>query len=244
MASQLVKVSEKDFLDEDPEIVGQHFVCLSFLSPESVLVKKDTFMFSRFMTERCNKLGEMLQELADLGGECSRISAAFKDRHADWLDPSLTHDAFNAFASDNEVVLNREFSELNQFQTSVRGIKVRGCYDSLQEAQGRCEAIRGFDPNFDVYVATVGAWCPWNPAAESMSNVEYSETELNTLMKSYKENQAAKAAAYTESTASKVSAAIAEGTAVDPHPEPEPAQAVTPSELMDALQNDRNHAAE
>jgi PAS domain-containing protein len=40
---------KEDFLDVDPEIRGQSFVCLSFLSPEKVLDKKELFFFQRFM---------------------------------------------------------------------------------------------------------------------------------------------------------------------------------------------------
>ena len=39
----------EDFLDEDPEVAGQKFVLLSFLSPENVLAKKDLFFFEKFL---------------------------------------------------------------------------------------------------------------------------------------------------------------------------------------------------
>lgn len=39
----------EDFLDEDPEVAGQKFVLLSFLSPENVLAKKDHFFFEKFL---------------------------------------------------------------------------------------------------------------------------------------------------------------------------------------------------
>ena len=34
-----------DLLDEDKAIAGQNFVCLSFLSPETILKKKRTLLF-------------------------------------------------------------------------------------------------------------------------------------------------------------------------------------------------------
>ncbi|NBV14804.1 MAG: hypothetical protein EBS07_12180 [Sphingobacteriia bacterium] len=40
---------KEDFLDADPEIRGQEYVCLSFISPEAVLKRKDLFMFHKFM---------------------------------------------------------------------------------------------------------------------------------------------------------------------------------------------------
>jgi hypothetical protein len=34
----------------------------------------------------------------------------------------------------------------------------------------------------------VGCWCPWSPNPEDLEDQEYAETQLNTLMKKYKEN--------------------------------------------------------
>jgi len=39
----------EDFLDEDPEIPGQKYALVSFLSPENVLARKDEFFFERFV---------------------------------------------------------------------------------------------------------------------------------------------------------------------------------------------------
>lgn len=39
----------EDFLEEDPEIPGQKFALLSFLSPEKVLADKNLFLFSKFI---------------------------------------------------------------------------------------------------------------------------------------------------------------------------------------------------
>jgi hypothetical protein len=39
----------EDFLDEDPEIPGQRYVLLSFLSPEDVLEKKEVYFFQKFL---------------------------------------------------------------------------------------------------------------------------------------------------------------------------------------------------
>ena len=208
-----VPVSEKDFLSLDEEIPGQRFVCLSFLSPEKILERKDVFVFSKFVNTRCEKMSEMLNELSELGEAFAAKAKVFRERHDGWMDSTKTSGEFEAYVNDNEELLNREFYEKNEFQTSVRGIKVRGCYDSLAEAQSRCTSIKDFDEQFNVYVATVGAWCPWDPSPESISDIEYSETELNTLMKKYKENYESKGKAYSESTATKVAAAIAEGKA-------------------------------
>ena len=39
----------EDFLEADDQIRGQNFVCLSFVSPESVLKNKDLFKMQHFL---------------------------------------------------------------------------------------------------------------------------------------------------------------------------------------------------
>ena len=41
----------EDFLTEDPEIPSQRWALLSFLSPEKVLSRKDTFFFTVFLKQ-------------------------------------------------------------------------------------------------------------------------------------------------------------------------------------------------
>ena len=41
----------EDYLDEDPEIPGQKFVLLSFVSPEDVLARKEHFFFEAFLRD-------------------------------------------------------------------------------------------------------------------------------------------------------------------------------------------------
>ena len=101
-----------DYLREDPELYGQKWVCLSFLTPETIQMKSD-----------------------------------------------------------------------------VRSVKVRGVYGSEEEARNRCEQIRDFDEDFNVYVAPVGHWLPWCDDPEKANDFNYSNDKLNDMMKSYYETQ-------------------------------------------------------
>jgi hypothetical protein len=47
--------------------------------------------------------------------------------------------------------------------------------------------LKAIDGKFNVFVAEVGCWCPWDPCASALQDVEYAETHLNTLMKQYNE---------------------------------------------------------
>lgn len=72
---------------------------------------------------------------------------------------------------------------------TARGIKVRGCYATLEEAQKRCEQIRQFDKVFNVYVGEVGTWLPWEDDVEKAEEAVYAEEKLNQMMKAFKEQQ-------------------------------------------------------
>lgn len=79
----------------------------------------------------------------------------------------------------------------------AKGIKIRGVYDSMEEAQRRCQQIRNFDGHFNVFVGEVGKWLPWDDDAEKAEDAVYAESKLNDIMKGYKEQQR-KAKEYNE----------------------------------------------
>ena len=71
----------------------------------------------------------------------------------------------------------------------MRGLKVRGIYDTRKEAEIRAKVLQRMDKSFHVFVGQVGYWLPWDPDPDSIENSEYAEKELNDLVKSYKENE-------------------------------------------------------
>jgi hypothetical protein len=40
-----------DVLDEDEGIAGQRFSCMSFISPDKILEKRESFLFDQFVQE-------------------------------------------------------------------------------------------------------------------------------------------------------------------------------------------------
>jgi hypothetical protein len=71
----------------------------------------------------------------------------------------------------------------------VNGIKVRGVFDTVDEANRKADELRTVDPDFDIYVASVGKWLPWFPDPKKVPSVEYQEPQLNELVKGHRENQ-------------------------------------------------------
>jgi hypothetical protein len=96
---------------------------------------------------------------------------------------------FETFMFKNRKKLDDEFFAKNNFRTSIRGLKIRGSYDTHEEASYRAKSLQKLDPSFNVYVGQVGFWLPWDPAPSEIQKQEYAEDQLNTLMKCYKENE-------------------------------------------------------
>ena len=151
-----------DFLNADSTIPGQSYCCLSFLSPEKILKSKETFFMSEFLKDYCKKAE---------------------------LDYKEVDDKYKDFLYTNQMKLQKEFDEKNEFKTSVRGLKVRGVYDSRQEAEQRAKILHRMDQDHHVFVGSVGQWLPWDPEADAIADQEYIDDGLNNLMGEYKKNQ-------------------------------------------------------
>ena len=105
-----------DYLEVDTHIPGQNYVCMSFLSPESLIQNKDGFKCCKFLQSYCKeeklKFEEVYQKYQDF---CYK----FEDK------------------------LQRDFDEQNNFQTSLRGIKIRGVYDTKEAAEAQAKIDKG-----------------------------------------------------------------------------------------------------
>jgi hypothetical protein len=187
-----------DLLDEDKSMAGQKFVCLSFISPEHILKQKDMFLFEQFIqkwdfSKSMEKFTQFLNFISfKYHLEFDKLTKDFQEFVKDERDNLLTssiEDDFKNFLDEHEERLEKEFGEKHTFQTSIRGIKVRGVFPTQQEAELRCKLLRQNDPNHDVYVGPVGIWVPFHPEAYKTGRVEYMEETLNELMSEKKKNE-------------------------------------------------------
>lgn len=192
MEKQLVPTREADFLEQDPPLRGQNYVCLSFISPEDILKKKELYFMEKFLESFSKDMNEFFTRLAEKYTEEVDMLNTIKDRYSYVFDGQRIQNEFQYFTSTNGSELESTFHEQNDFQTSIRGLKIRGTFDTLKEAEIRAQVLKRIDDKFHVYIAQVGCWCPWSPNPDEIADQEYAETHLNTLMKSYKENQAKK----------------------------------------------------
>lgn len=179
-----------DLCDEDTQLAGQKFTCLSFVSPENILKKREGFLFDEFIkqwefTKSMSKFGDFLNFVAyKYGAKIEDLTEDFNE-FAKSEEKKLREEEFeyhfSTFCDKNEESLNLRFSREHAFQTSTRGLKVRGVFNTQEEAELRCKKLRETDPNHDIFVGPVGMWIPWDPDAYKTGRIEFMEEELNQL---------------------------------------------------------------
>jgi len=187
-----------DLCFEDQAIAGQKFACMSFVSPEKILKKREVFLFDQFVkqwefSKSMEKYFEFVHFIAyKYNLNVETLIQDFNDfikEENDKLQSTGIEDDYKNFIDKQEEKLNEKFSKEHSYQTSVRGVKVRGVFPTQGEAEEKCKKLRDSDPNHDIYVGPVGVWVPWDPDAYKTGRVEHLEEELNALHKEKMKNE-------------------------------------------------------
>ena len=204
-----------DYLDEDPEIPTQKYTIISFLSPEKILKSKEKFFFEKFIEWQSFdwKIKGLEHFNAFLAKKYSlKIEDLMKDaeefgkvREKEIKDTDV-QEQWAVFLLKHEKELQETFDNSVEFQTNVRGVKVRRCFSSVEEAQVMAKVLQRKYPKDNLYIGKVGAWLPWEPSEHLMPEVEYAEKELNELMRRYKENESNKDIFFADEREAKVKA--------------------------------------
>ena len=179
-----------DLCDEDLPIAGQKFACLSFISPEKILKQRELFVFEEFLKQwdfkkSMDKFFDFIHFISykhglDVETIMTDYTEFISEEGAKLKEQGVEED-FKNFLDKNEESLTQKFQKAHGFQTSVRGLKIRGVFPSQEEAEIKCKKIREHDPNHDILVGPVGIWLPWDPDAYKTGRIEFMEDELNQL---------------------------------------------------------------
>lgn len=204
-----------DYLDEDPEIPTQKYCIVSFLSPERVIQDKNRFFFERFIQfmDYDWKVKGLEHFMAFLSKKYSlKIDDLLKDAEefAKVRDAEIrqtdVEEQYQVFLLKHEKELQEQYDNKVEFRSNIRGVKVRRCFATVEEAQVMAKVFQRKYPKDNLYIGKVGAWLPWDPSEHLMPEVEYAEKELNELMRRYKENEANKEIFFAEERESKIKA--------------------------------------
>ena len=165
------------------------------------------------------KTADLVEKITLARGALSRNVSAdletyVKENITDFKESAIV-ESYEKYMIVNRQRLEDEFHKANDFQTTLHGLKVRGVYSTSEQATARAKLLNKKDPYFNVYVADVGEWLPWDPNPEDVQESSYQNEELNKLMTAYKDNAAKRDAFFEEEKRQKIADA-AQAAAVVP----------------------------
>jgi hypothetical protein len=109
-------------------------------------------------------------------------------------------ESYDEFLFKEKSKLEEEFYALNEFRTSMRGVKVRGVFGNTKEAELKAKKLQTKDKYHNIFMGEMGKWTPWDPSPNEVKDQEYNNDQLNTLMKKYKENEDSREKFFEERT--------------------------------------------
>ena len=69
------------------------------------------------------------------------------------------------------------------------GLKIRGCFQTKDEAASHAKRLQKEDGTFDIYVVDMYKWLLIPPDRDAIDDVHYQEEKLEEIMSKYRENQ-------------------------------------------------------
>jgi len=188
----LAKVAEQDAKETketkvEAKEVDTSGAVVEALDTSGAVVEADTPLqtLTKTLKDTADKLAKFRGALTQKTG--TDLDAHVKANMADFRETTI-QEAYDSYMVVNRQKLEDQFHKENSFRTTVRGLKCRGTYSTHEQASARAQQLHKKDPNFNVYVGEVGQWLPWDPEPDEVAEQQYSNEQLNNLMKSYREN--------------------------------------------------------
>ena len=153
------------------------------------LEKKDQYDAAQICRKNCISIAQIMSSYE-----------TFIQKSRNELNKTTITNAHDDFMYQNKKKLEEEFYELNQFRTSIRGVKVRGVYSNVKEAELKAKKLQNKDKYHNIYMAEVGKWTPWDPEAHEIKEQSYNNDQLNTLMSEYRKNEDSREKFFEERT--------------------------------------------
>ena len=204
-----------DYLDEDPELPNQRYCIVSFLSPEKVIAQKNDFYFKKFVqwmdydwkVKGVEHFVAFLSKKYSINiDEIMKDFREFEKTHKDEIKKTDVPEQYQVFLLKHEKELQEMYDREHNFQCNIRGVKVRRAFPSYEEAQLWCKVLQRKYPKDNLMIGRMGCWLPWEPSEHLMENVEYANTQLNEIMRKYKENEANRELFFAEERESSIKA--------------------------------------
>lgn len=187
---EVIPVKEQDFLEEDDEIRTQQFACVSFIDPDEIVKTKEVYLFENFMKSFSNDMNHLFSTLKEKYSDIDNVGIFNTiQNHYEYVFKNEIQDEFNYFKKNKAEDLETEYYKTQGCIPTKRGFKIRGSYQTMEEAKLRAKKLQAKDKNFHIHIAQVGCWCLFNPNEDDIEDQEYAYDELNTMMKQYRDNR-------------------------------------------------------
>ena len=160
---------KEDFLDTDAAIRGQEFVCLSFISPESVLKRKDLYFFQKFM--RFYEAKVRFDNLESFLGK----TVNDHNVRVDELSNSISK-----IVDDGNLDSKEKVSELTELMSKTR-IPLQDVFDSFRdyiaENREKIASMENIQDSYDDFMSKKG---------EELENEFHQENDFRTTVRGLK----------------------------------------------------------
>lgn len=202
----------------------QNFALLSFVSPEDMVQKRMIHDLAKFLEHDINSnILATTQHILQLIKDEIKASSKDLDSSKDLSSISKIIDSINdekiyekvyrkysndedelfgkftMYQINNEKELENSFNSQHDNKTHIRGIKFRGAYETLAEAQNRAKYLsEEIEKNVNIFIAPTGKWCPFDPEPDGVKDQHYQLQELDDLMHKYNENMEHKTQVFHE----------------------------------------------
>jgi hypothetical protein len=103
------------------------------------------------------------------------------------MEVNLTTDVLKV-PSQNWALVSFVSPTSNQKNASI-GMKLRGVFDTREEATEHIKRLIKLDPMFDIFICEMYNWCLVPPDPELIADQNYQDETLNKLVSEYRKNQ-------------------------------------------------------
>ncbi len=147
------------------------------------------------ITDAFDKAGASSEQLDQLRSQRVPVEAfleqyqAYLRKYKKEVTRVAIDESYKDFVFREGEKLEADFHSTNNFQTTVRGLKVRGVFSNPKEAEARAKKLQRSDPVHNILLGEVGKWLPWDPSPNGVKDQVYAEDQLNSLMQAYKKNE-------------------------------------------------------
>jgi len=97
---------------------------------------------------------------------------------------SVLHD--NPELPGKKLFLASLISPESKQKHKVHAFKIHDLCEDEEEAKYLVQHYQKLDPDFDIFVGTVGKWLPWVFSAEDLPNIQYANEQLTELVRSHR----------------------------------------------------------